>query len=101
MIRLNSGFHCALNLRAKALVGFEHLSGGGHRLFVPHESLPSVTFYKHPNAVADAVARLAESPDLVFTQIEQNDKPIALDPKELEKHPLRVGLSMKATVDVP
>jgi membrane fusion protein (multidrug efflux system) len=25
---------------------------------------------------------------------------IALDPKELEKHPLRVGLSMKATVDV-
>jgi membrane fusion protein (multidrug efflux system) len=26
---------------------------------------------------------------------------IALDPKELEKHPLRVGLSMKAAVDVP
>jgi membrane fusion protein (multidrug efflux system) len=26
---------------------------------------------------------------------------IALDPKELEKHPLRVGLSMKATVAVP
>jgi membrane fusion protein (multidrug efflux system) len=25
---------------------------------------------------------------------------ISLDPKELEKHPLRVGLSMKATVDV-
>jgi membrane fusion protein (multidrug efflux system) len=25
---------------------------------------------------------------------------ISLDPKELEQHPLRVGLSMKADVDV-